>query len=392
MNFGKIGIGWLWAMGLFLSLGPTWADQEELQLGYVFDSWSSNSLYHGTEQQVPLGYYFSSPNFSLSLTTAFVAGDYVEDSDATYGIAGSEFKSSQFSDTDLGVNWALDMGNSWRSSLYGTLNFPTGNQSWEIEEQTGAIPYIFEPSYYHGGGWGGNLFYTISRTTNDLSYGIGGGFMSTSVYDLTLSPEGTFSPGDNVVALATLGFRMSSADTWGFRLVHTFPLESTYADPSEDFTEGAGTIFTSQWISQMGKDKLVVNVSYSFYDEGSTAQPTAPYTLVQDPGTYFGDRLEIHPILGYSVGPGVVLETGLIWDWIQPNGYAPSELLSTTNEYEGGGNLLGAEQGITFQLSPSTFWNIAGLYHYIANNNAGQNNQTITYQWFTLGTNVGIKW
>jgi hypothetical protein len=58
----------------------------------------------------------------------------------------------------------------------------------------------------------------------------------------------------------------------------------------------------------------------------------------------------------------------------------------------GGGNLWGAEQSITFQLSPETFWNLAGLYHNIAANNAGANNQTITYQRITLGTNVGLKW
>ncbi len=392
MKLDLIRIWVVLVVGLFLFGGPAWADQEELQLGYVYDSWTSNSLYHGTEQRVPLGYYFSSPNFTLSLTTAFVAGDYVEDSDATYGITGSEYKSSQFSDTDLGVNWALDMGNSWRSNLYGTLNFPTGDQSWEIAEQNGSIPFIFEPSYYHGGGWGGNFFYTLSQTTAGSSFGLGAGFMATSVYDTNLSTESTFSPGDNLVALATLGFRMSSADTWGFRLVHTFPFESTYSDPSEDFTEGAGTIFTTQWISQMGKDKLVVNVSYSFYDAGSTAQTQSPNSLVPDPGAYFGDRLEIHPILGYTIAPGVVLETGFLWDWIQPNGYPQSSLQGGLNEYEGGGNLFGGEQSITFQLSPGLFWNLAGLYHNIANINAGENNQTITYQRFTLGTNVGFKW
>lgn len=392
MQFGKTRIILLMVMELLLSLGWAWANQEELQLGYAFNSWSSNSLYHGTEQRVPLGYYFSMPNLTLSLTTAFVAGDYVEDADASNGITGAEYKSSQFSDTDLGINWGLDMGNSWKSNFFGTLNFPTGDQSWELEEQTLAIPYIFEPSYYRGEGWGGNLFYTLSRTTADTSYGLGGGFISTSVYDTTLSTEGTFSPGDNVVALATLGFRMSSADTLGFRVVHDFPLEATYSNPGEDFTEGESTILTSQWISQMGKDKLVVNVSYTFYTPGSTAIPTAPYYLKPAPGTYFGDRLEIHPIMGYSVGPGVVMETGLIWDWIQPNGYPQTAPVGELSEYEGGGNLLGGEQSITFQLSPGTFWNIAGLYHYIANLNAGESSQTITYQRFTLGTNVGVKW
>src|ERR1700691_6301819 len=103
MKFEKIIIRLLWMMGLFLCLGPVWADQEELQLGYVFDSWSSNSLFHGTEQRIPLSYYFSSPNLALSLNTAFVAGDYVADADASLGLTGAEYKSSQFSDTDLGV-------------------------------------------------------------------------------------------------------------------------------------------------------------------------------------------------------------------------------------------------------------------------------------------------
>ncbi len=392
MSLNKVGIGLVLAMGLFLSLGPARAEQQELQLGYVLNSWSSNSLFHGTEQRIPLSYYFSSPNLTLSLNTAFVAGDYVEDANAGAGIVGSEYKSSQFSDTTLGVNWGLDMGGSMRSNLQGKLNFPTGDNHWEVAEQTGAIPFIFEPSFYHGGGWGGNLFYSLSLTDPNSEYGLGAGFMSTSVYDTGLSTEGTYSPGDNVVVLATLGFRMSGADNWGFRAVHTFPLESTYPNAGQDFTQGQGTILTSQWISHMGKDKLVVNVSYSFYNAGSTAQTTGSNALAQDPGHFFGDRFEIHPMMGYSLGPGVVLETGLVWDWIQPNGFPLTPPLGAQPEYVGGGNLWGAEQSITFQLSPETFWNLAGLYHNIAANNAGANNQTITYQRITLGTNVGLKW
>ncbi len=388
MNLRQCGITAVLALGLFLAGGPSRADQEELQAGYVFDFWNSNSLYNGTENRVPLSYYFSSPDLSLSLNTAFVAGDYVQDADPSFGIAGSSYSSSEFSDTSLGVNWGLDMGNSVRSTFSGILNIPTGDNRWEIAELVGAIPFIFEPSYYHGAGWGGDVFYTLSVSSPGVEYGLGGGFMSTATYDTTLSAQGTFSPGDNAVALATLGLRMSAADIWAFRYVRTFPFESTYSTASEDFTEDASNILTTQWISQMGKDKLVINASYSFYGTGNTAQTTAPYSLAADPGPYFGDKLEIHPIFGYSAGPGVVLESGLVWDWIQPNGYPQS----STEYYEGGGNLLGAEQSITFQLSSSTFWNLAGLYHYIANVNAGVNNQTITYQRFTFGTNVGFKW
>jgi hypothetical protein len=394
MNFPKIKTRLALSLTLFLSVAPAaFADQEELQVGYVFDAWNSNSLFHGTENRLPLNYYFSTPNFSLTLGTAFVAGDYLEDSDSAAGILGSSYNASKFADTDLGLSWTLDMGNSVKSNFSGTLNFPTGDNNWEIAEQVGAVPYIFEPSFYHGAGWGGNLFYTLSATTSGMEYGVGGGFMSTAVYDTGLSSQGTFSPGNNLLALATVGFQMSKTESWAFRYVRTFPMEATYADTANDFTEGASNILTTQWFSQMGKDRLVINASYSFYGTGNTAQPEAPYSLSADPGPYFGDKLELHPILGYSMGKDLVMETGVIWDWIQPNGYPQSQVnLGSANGYEGGGNLLGIEQSATFQLSQSTFWNVAGLYHYIANNNAGVYNATITYNRFSIGTNVGFKW
>src|ERR1039458_7638350 len=92
MSLNKVIAGLVLVVGLFLSLGPARADQQELQLGYVFNSWGSNSLFHGTEQRIPLSYYLSSPNLTLSLNTAFVAGDYVEDANAGAGIVGSEYK------------------------------------------------------------------------------------------------------------------------------------------------------------------------------------------------------------------------------------------------------------------------------------------------------------
>lgn len=372
------------------------ADQEELQLGYVFDGWNSNSLFHGTENRVPLSYYYSAKDLQVTVNTSFVSGDYVEDSGSN--VLGSSYSASKFADTSLGINWGLDMGGSVKSTFSGTLNFPTGDNNWEIAEQVGAIPFIFEPTFYHGDGWGGDLFYTLSADTNGMEYGVGGGYMSTATYDTDPSSQGTLSPGNNFLALATVGFQMSNTESLAFRYVRTFPMESTYADATKDFTEGPGNIATAQWFSQMGGDRLVLNASYGFYGTGSTAQPTAPYSLSADPGPYFGDKLEVHPIFGYSMGSGVVLESGLLFDWIQPNGYPNTQVVvGSADSYEGGGILLGAEQSLTFQLSSSTFWNIAGLYHYIANDNAGQNALgqnvlTVTYNRFSIGTNVGFKW
>lgn len=380
------------AAGLLLAAGAQ-ADQQELQVGYVFDAWNSNSLYHGTEHRVPLSYYFSSPDFSLSLNSAFVAGEYDQDANSSAGITGNSYSSSSFMDTSLGARLSLDMGNSVKSGFSGTLNFPTGNDNWEIAEQVGAVPFIFEPGYYRGAGWGGNFFYTLSASAPGAEYGLGLGYMATGTYDTGLSAQGLFSPGDNLVALATAGFEMSPADTLAFRYARTFPMESTYSNPANDFTLGPGNICSAQWMSKMGGDKLVINASYSFYGTGSTAQANAPYSLAANPGAYLGDRLELHPVLGYSAGSGVVLETGLVGDWIQPNGYPRPQGIISTPGYQGGGILLGAEQSLTFQLSQTTFWNLAGLYHFISNDNMGGNyDASVAYQRFSFGTNMGVKW
>ena len=157
MDLKKTKTGLALTLGLLLCAAAR-ADQQELQLGYVFDGWNSNSLFHGTESRIPLSYYFSAKDFLVTVNTAFVAGNYVEDADPAAGIAGASFNSSQFADTTLGASLGLDMGGSVKSTFSGSLNFPTGNDNWEIAEEVGAIPFIFEPGFYHGAGFGGNIF------------------------------------------------------------------------------------------------------------------------------------------------------------------------------------------------------------------------------------------
>ena len=362
------------------------ADEQQLQIGYVFNDWTSNSLFSGAEHRIPLNYSFAAPNFGLRLGTAFVAGDYKN----TGGGIDTEYNSSQFSDSTIGMNVNFNMGNSVKSSFVGSVNIPTGDTTWEAKEANGAIPYVFEPSYYHGRGFGGNLFYTLDASSPGFELGLGLGYMATTTYDTGILGLETYYPGDTIAALGTLGFKMSPADTLGIRVVQTFPLESTNADPTLDFTPGQSSIFTGQWVSQMGKDKLAINLSYTLYNRGFGSSVVNPGTLVENSGAIFGDRLAVHPILGYMVGKDTYLETGLAWEKIFQNGYSFGDA-----GFEGGGNLFGAEQSITFQLDPGTFWNIAGLYHYIENDNVenflGQA-VTVNYQRFSIGTNVGLKW
>src|SRR5262249_20349129 len=118
-----------------------------------------------------------------------------------------------------------------------------------------------------------------------------------------------------------------------------------------------------------------------------------PATLeqVREDENFLGDRLEVRPILAYQAGSGVMLESGLVWKRIFPNGYPDSD----TGFFQGGGHLLGAEQSVTFRMGGGVFLNLAGLYHYILNEKAaldGANNLTnVTYDRITFGTNVGYQ-
>jgi hypothetical protein len=85
------------------------------------------------------------------------------------------------------------------------------------------------------------------------------------------------------------------------------------------------------------------------------------------------------------------METGLDWKHVFANDY--SFVLPL---YQGGGNLLGVQQSITFQVDPSTFWNVAGMYQYVYNDKAAKDASfqltDVSYNRVSIGTNVGWKW
>ncbi len=377
------------ALGMAVS-APARADEQQIQTGYVFDGWMSDSVQNGYENRFPITYSFIRPNFAFRLGTAFVAGDYRQNDVPAKGYIGSDFSASKLSDSDVGMSYRFDLGESLKSQIDGNINIPTGDPSWEArQEQSGSIPYVFEPSFYHGRGWGMNLFYSMTSVNPGYESSLGMGYVATSTYDTGLVGFGSYYPGDTLIVTGAVAFKMTGADALGFRAAHTFPLESVNADPSEDFVAGQSSIFSTQWVSKMGSDKLVVNASYTLYNKGWQADLFVPSgTLIESPGSFLGDRLEIHPILGYVAGQDMTMESGLIWKRVFKNGYS----FADTGLYQGGGNLFGVEQSVTFQLDKSTFWNVAGLYHFIANDDMGQNHETINYHRFTLGTNVGIKW
>jgi hypothetical protein len=378
----KIILGGLVAS--FAASAPVLADQQELQLGYVFNSWTSNFVFHGNEHRVPASYRLSSSNFNLNLNTAFVLGDYKADASPGNPVANG-FNSAQLSDTSIGISVGLPMEETLKSFITASLNIPTGDPKWEGQAQVGAIPVIFEPGFYKGRGWGGNFFYGFTHTGSELQWGLAAGYLMTTTYDVGISAPSNFNPGDSLVIVGNIGGTLSRTENLGVRLSHSFAFESKVSDPDAKFAAGDSTILAGQWMKKMGSDKLAFNLSYSFYGRGYSVDPMT-HVLTKDDQIFLGDRVDANTYLAYAIDSGVVFESGLVWKKILQNGYA-----ETTDQFQGGGNLFGFEQSATFDMDSNTFLNFAGLYHFIINDKAHENSTEVYYHRFSIGTNVGFK-
>jgi hypothetical protein len=325
----------------------------------------------------------------LLADTAFVIGDYEQAAFDTTPAAS--YKSSQFSDSSLSLAVDFRLGPSVLSSLAGSVNIPTGDTKWEDQSAVGAIPFLFEPSYYHGRGWGGSLFWSVASDAEAFQWSVGTGYLLTTTYNVGLIGETDFNPGDSLLVTAGLGGKASDTENLSASVVHTFPFQSKVTDPLSQFTSAESTVFSGQWLSHMGGDRLALNLSYGFYGRGTVADPSTGAQIREDEN-FLGDRLEFRPVLAWRAGAGVLMQSGAVWDWIMPNGYPPSD----GSYYQDGGYLLGAEQSMTFEMGGGVFLNLAGLYHYIVNQKAAVdvkgNLYDVTYNRISFGTNVGFQW
>ncbi len=375
-------------LGLFNS--PVSAERVQFQLGYVFDSWTNNFISSGQEHRMPASLSFTSGDLNLSGETAFVIGDYEQMATSTSG--ASSYQPSQFSDSSVSASVDLHLGPSLLSTLAGSLNIGSGDTNWESRSSNGAIPFLFEPSFYHGRGWGGSFFWSLASTEQAFQWGAGAGYLLTTTYAIGLAGDSTFNPGDSLLVMGSMGGSLSRDEKIGVQAFHTFAFESKVADPLAQFTSAESTVVCGQWLKKMGGDKLALNLSYSFYGRALVADPTTGQQVSEDEN-FLGDKLEVRPFFGYQTGPGVSFQTGLIWDRVFPNGYPQSDSL----HFQAGGDLLGLEQSATFQMGSGAFLNLAGLYHFINDQKAAVDAVTgslydVTYSRISFGTNVGFQW
>ena len=286
----------------------------------------------------------------------------------------------------------MRLGPSLLSNLAGTLNIGTGDTTWESSSSFGAIPFVFEPSYYHGRGWGGASSWSLASTESAFNWTAGAGYLLTTTYNVGLTDQSVFNPGDSLVVLGGMGGNISANDKIGVQVFHSFAFESKVTDPLSQFTSADSTVFTGQWLKKMGGDKFAFNASYSFYGRGWSADQTTG-VLTREPENFLGDKLELRPFLGWQAGPGVSMMTGLVWDRIFPNGYDSSQI----PYYQAGGDLLGVEQSATFQMGSGMFLSLAGLYHYVVDEKSAKDTVTgdlydVTFNRVSFGTNVGYQW
>lgn len=377
-------LGILALLGI-LGFSKVGAWDQELQTGYVYDFWNSNFIYHGSESRFPLSYRLSNEKWSFQLSTAFLSGDY--QADATSASSAERFNSQDLSDLAFRASVLIPTGEGLRSSLSAGLNIPTGNNQWEATAANGAVPYYFEPSYYHGRGFGCDFFYTLNSSGQGTQWGAGLGFLQTTSY---LYSGESPTPWGAVVGMATLGFPAGKDETFSFRGVYSLPMQANDPHSLGSFTLSQSAEFSAQWSKKIGTDRLQLVLSYSLLGQSTFPDSTSGVnTTVSE--TFLGDRFRIRPFLAWVLVPGVAMETGLDWKHIFTNGYS-----TTDQAYNGGGDLVGALQSATFQVDPSTYFNLAGSYQYVlakdfAKDSGGQLTN-VSFDQFTFGANVGFKW
>jgi hypothetical protein len=337
-----------------------------------------------------LSYRLTASNLSLQLSTAFLSGDYK--SDVVNGDDRGSFAGQSLSDTLVRASLSYPMGGDLGSTFSGSLNIPTGDTQWEGNASENAVPYVFDPSYYHGRGFGFDLFYMLTSNGQGSQWGAGLGFLrATTSYTGGGSGQG-LTPWGAVIGMACLGLSGGKDEQFNFRIDHSVPFSTVAEGANYPFTLGQSTQFSGQWIKKLGGDRFQLTASYGLFDQSQFPDLTSG-SYIQDSQTYLGNRAQVRSFLGWVFAPGVSMETGLNWLHIFANGIDPA-----TSFGNSGGDLYGALQSITFQIDPGTYLNIAGEYDYIYTLDSAYADfpptvlTNVSYNKFLLGSNVGFKW
>lgn len=365
----------------FLMTSGAWADGQ-LSLGATYDGWNTNyaapAQDNGYEVFVPLAIsYRFIPELNI-----YTQGEFMTAAD-TYtptGASPGTYNLSNLSDTVLGGE--LDFKTFSLKSIFNVaINIPTGNTSWNTQEQSSIPPTQFIDSRYSGRGFGASGFYGISLPDGRGEFSAGVGYLYSGAFNPSygnVTTVNSLSLGSAIfLALnRVMPFQNSENEIIRFSVYQSFP-----------------TVENGQNYYQLGTN---FNGSYNWSN---------PKALSFEVGTqvYLPSEININGSLTTepqnSNGPRVYADSTYTFDdfsitgqvkYIFQNNYA-----SGAEYYNGGGLLLGLGPAYRLKLDEDSALKFSASVDYVdANNNAqdGNGNPTSTqYIFWTVTTAYEMK-
>jgi hypothetical protein len=351
-----------------------------MDLGVQYDGWNANTTtpFNGYEILVPfsIGYQLD-PGWKLYGQTGFVDGSYTD------SIAGTEtLNLSDFTDSVVGSQFNFQSFGT--PSLFNVaLNIPTGNSSWETEEEASNIPTEFIDTRYLGRGWGASALYGLSFPDGKTQLGAAAGYYYA----------GAFNPNYGILTSTQLKLgdafflALNRVEDFHDNQNSIFRVSGLYSLPSQ---EDSTNVF------QMGPN---VNASYAFNDPkglsyeigGEFFLPSqrlnSSGVMATEPHNSFGQRFYLAPTLAL----GDWSFAGMV-KYITANDYSPGDY---SGLYDGGGLLLGINPSYRWTLDAQSSLNFLGGYDFIIHHNAGadadNNPADVDYSYWTLGATYEIK-
>jgi len=354
---------------------PMLATADQLNVGIQYDGWNAytDKNFNGWDAYAPLSFKFQMVDgVKVYGATSYNLGSYTADSVNTY--------MTGLSDSVIGGEFLFKMF-SLPSILNVGVNLATGDEAWEVKQQTSIIPIEFVDTRYRGRGFGLNAMYGVAFPAVNGNYGMAVGYQYSGTFNPSLGlgvSNIDYKAGDS------LFLALNRVITYSDGAIATIRLSALYFLTTE--LDGEGTF-------QMGPN---VNASYSWSSPSGfslqlgeqvwlPSQRLAGGVLVTEPHYSYGPIFHLAP--SYAFGD---LTVGGLFKWVMANGYSVDDVL-----YKAGGFVIGLHPGYRIALDGNSSIKLsAGIDDVIAQKmgvDTVGNRADITWWYWTFGTSYEIK-
>jgi len=193
----------------------------------------------GFEISIPVGAAYRRKSYSLSLETAYISAHVTPDDEGEVSV-------SNMSDMLISASYTHSFANRPLGLIVGLdLNLPTGKERLSKREkfaEAGQSNDLFEVDNL-GDGLNVGMSLGIMGDIKELSAGIQGAYVVNGEYDSTRdTPDDDIDPGDQMLALALLGWQTSPRLTLETFLVYSHFFPDTVMG-QESFRAGNNLVF-----------------------------------------------------------------------------------------------------------------------------------------------------